>query len=204
MNRARVAAAFDVGPEALVTVNQVHSATALPVSAPFDSPKPDADGIVTDRPGLVLAVLSADCQPVLFSDPEARVIGAAHAGWKGALTGILEATVEAMERLGATRDRIRAVIGPTIGPAAYEVGPEFLSRFTDLDPDNARFFTPGEGDRAFFDLPGYSLNRLARAGVSATWTGHSTYEDADRFYSYRRSVHRGEPDYGRLISAIRL
>jgi polyphenol oxidase len=150
-------------------------------------------------------VLTADCQPVLMADSRAGVIGAAHAGWRGARDGILEATLDAMERLGARRDRIHAVIGPTISQPAYEVGPEFVDGFLDDDPANGRFFAQGAGDRALFDLPAYGLHRLREAGVArAEWTGHCTYRDADRFFSFRRATHRGEADYGRLISVIRL
>jgi YfiH family protein len=142
---------------------------------------------------------------VLFADAAAGVVGAAHAGWKGALDGVLEATVTAMEALGADRARTVAVIGPTISQAAYEVGPEFVERFLDADPDNARFFSGGKGDRALFDLPAYGLHRLRAAGVGeALWTRHCTYADPVRFFSYRRSVHHREADYGRLISAIRV
>jgi polyphenol oxidase len=161
--------------------------------------------MVTATPGLALAVLTADCQPVLFADAAAGVVGAAHAGWKGALDGVLEATLDAMEGLGADRSRTVAVIGPTISQAAYEVGPEFVERFLDADPENARFFAGGQGDRAQFDLPGYGLHRLRAAGVGeAIWTRHCTYADPARFFSYRRSVHHREADYGRLISAIRV
>ncbi|MEZ5769742.1 MAG: peptidoglycan editing factor PgeF [Paracoccaceae bacterium] len=205
LNRARVAAAMRVAPDDLASVNQTHSADVVAVTAPFDEPRPEADGMVSATPGVALTVLTADCEPVLFADSEAQVIGAAHAGWKGALGGVLEATVEAMVGLGADRARIRAVIGPTIGRTAYEVGPEFRDRFLDEGGDNARYFTPGEGDRWLFDLPGYGLKRLQAAGVgSAEWTGHCTYSDPVRFYSFRRSVHRKEADYGRLISVIRL
>ena len=205
LNRARVAAALDLAPEALTTVNQTHSADVVEATGPFGEPRPEADGMVSATPGVALAVLTADCEPVLFADVEARVIGAAHAGWKGALEGVLEATVEAMAGLGARRERIAAVIGPTISRAAYEVEPEFVARFLADDRDNARYFAQGEGDRSMFDLPGYGLKRLAAAGVTrAEWTGHCTYSDPARFYSYRRSVHRMEADYGRLISVIRL
>ncbi len=204
INRARVADAMGVGPEALVTVHQVHSARALPVTGPL-SIRPEADALVTATPGLLLAVLTADCQPVLFADPQAGVIGAAHAGWRGAVDGVLEATLDAMETLGARRDRITAVIGPTISQAAYEVGPEFRDRFQAEDVDSSRFFASGPGDRMLFDLPGYGLHRLRQAGVGqAEWTGHCTYRDAARFYSFRRTTHAGEADYGRLISTIRL
>jgi purine-nucleoside/S-methyl-5'-thioadenosine phosphorylase / adenosine deaminase len=205
INRARVAMAMGVAPEALATVHQVHSATALVIDAPTDAPLPRADALVTGTEGVVLSVLTADCQPVLFADPEAGVIGAAHAGWRGTLDGVLEATIAAMERLGAERDHIRAAIGPTISQRAYEVGPEFLDRFRADDEANLRYFANGKGDRFLFDLPGYSLARLRAAGIGAAdWTRHCTYSDPARFYSYRRSLHRGEADYGRLISAIRL
>ena len=205
VNRTRVAKAMNLAPEALATVHQVHSADVAVMDKAHAAPLPRADAMVTRTPGLALAILTADCQPVLFSDPEAGVIGAAHAGWKGALDGVLEATVTAMVALGATPSRIRAVIGPTISQRAYEVGPEFLDRFLDEDPDNARFFAGGPGDRAQFDLPSFGLHRLREAGVGhAEWIRHCTYSDAQRFYSYRRSVHTGEADYGRLISTIRL
>ena len=205
INRARVAGAMEVDPAHMVAVSQTHSATALPVKQAFEKPLPQADGIVTATPGLALTILTADCQPVLFADPEAQVIGAAHAGWRGALSGVLEATVEAMEGLGAHRERINAVIGPTISQRAYEVGSEFLDTFLDEDPENARFFANGEGDRYHFDLPAYGLARLRAAGVGdASWTRHCTYADEARFFSYRRSVHRREADYGRQITTIRI
>lgn len=166
---------------------------------------PRADALVTATPGLALAILTADCQPVLFADPEAGVVGAAHAGWRGARDGVLEATLDAMEGLGADRGDIRAVIGPTISQRAYEVGPEFLDSFLAEDRDNARFFANGNGDRMLFDLTAYSLARLRAAEIGqAVWTRHCTYSDPERFFSYRRAVHAGEADYGRLISAIRL
>jgi len=204
INRARVAEAMGVGPEALVTVHQVHSARALPVSGPL-SIRPEADALVTATPGVLLAVLTADCQPVLFADPKARVVGAAHAGWRGAVDGVLEATLAAMETLGARRSQISAVIGPTISQSAYEVGPEFFDRFRAEDEASTRFFAQGQGDRLLFDLPGYGLYRLREAGVGhAEWTGHCTYRDPARFYSFRRTTHAGEADYGRLIATIRL
>ncbi len=204
INRARVAEAMGVAPDALVTLHQVHSARVIPVTGPLLA-RPEADALVTATPGVLLAVLTADCQPVLFHDSAAGVIGAAHAGWRGAVDGVLEATVEAMEALGASRANIVAVIGPTISQSAYEVGPEFFDRFRDEDPESTRFFANGPGDRLLFDLPGYGLHRLRSAGVGhAEWTRHCTYRDAARFYSYRRTTHAGEADYGRLISAIRL
>lgn len=204
INRARVAEAMGVGPEALAGVNQVHSVNVVVVTGPT-ADRPAADAMVTDRPGVALSILTADCQPVLLADPQAGVIGAAHAGWKGALGGILEGTVAAMERLGARADRITAVIGPTISQRAYEVGPEFFDRFMAEDDGAARWFANGAGDRYLFDLPGYGLHRLRAAGVGqAEWTRHCTYSDPARFFSYRRSVHQREADYGRLISVIRL
>lgn len=203
INRARVAEAMGVGPDALVTVHQVHSARAVAVTGPL-AIRPEADALVTATPGVLLAVLTADCQPVLFSDTKAGVIGAAHAGWRGAVGGVLEATLDAMEQLGARRSDISAVIGPTISQPAYEVGPEFLDQFQVEDPESTRFFANGQGDRLHFDLPGYGLHRLRAAGVGhAEWTGHCTFRDASRFYSYRRTTHAGEADYGRLISTIR-
>lgn len=205
LNRARVAGAMEIDPQALVNVYQTHSADVVHVTGPLGEPRPEADAMVSATPGIALAILTADCEPVLFADREAGVIGAAHAGWKGAIDGVLEATLDAMETLGARRENIAAVIGPTISQRAYEVGPEFVERFIDEDPDNARFFANGEGDRALFDLPGYGLMRLRTAGVGqAEWTRHCTYSDPTRFYSYRRSVHSMEADYGRLISVIRL
>ncbi|MFD3190214.1 peptidoglycan editing factor PgeF [Sedimentitalea sp. HM32M-2] len=204
INRARVAEAMQVAPDRLVAVHQVHSPDVITVTEPLTG-KPVADALVTATPGLALSVLTADCQPVLFADAGAGVIGAAHAGWRGALDGVLEATLDAMESLGATRRNTVAVIGPSISQRAYEVGPEFLEDFLADDPDNARFFANGDGDRLQFDLPGYGLHRLRSAGIGqAEWTRHCTYSDPDRFYSYRRSTHAKDADYGRLISVIRL
>ncbi len=204
INRARVAEAMQVAPDHLVTVYQVHSPDVQVVEAPLEA-APQVDAMVTAKTGLALAILTADCQPVLFADPEAGVIGAAHAGWRGALDGVLEATVDAMENLGAQRGNIQAVIGPSISQAAYEVGPEFIDAFLDQDADNSRFFANGEGDRYQFDLTGYGVHRLRSAGIGhAEWTRHCTYSDPDRFFSYRRATHAKEADYGRLISAIRL
>jgi YfiH family protein len=204
INRARVAEAMGVTDTNLVSVHQTHSATALPVTGPLQI-RPEADAMVTATQGVALGILTADCQPVLFADAKAGVIGAAHAGWKGAKDGVLEATVNAMEQLGAQRSAIAAVIGPCISQAAYEVGPEFFESFTDDDPETRRFFAHGRGDRLLFDLPSYGLWRLRHAGVGhAEWCGHCTYAQPDRFYSYRRTTHEGGADYGRLISAIRL
>lgn len=204
INRARVAEAMHVAPEHLVTVYQVHSPDVVTVDAPLET-APEADAMVTATPGVALAILTADCQPVLFADAQSGVIGAAHAGWRGALEGVLEATVDAMEALGATRDNITAVIGPSISQAAYEVGPDFIDAFLDQDPDNSRFFANGNADRYQFDLTGYGVHRLRSAGVGhAEWTRHCTYSDPARFFSYRRATHAKEADYGRLISSIRL
>lgn len=204
INRARVAEAMDVPREALITVHQVHSADVVTVEGPLED-APRADAMVTDRPGLALGILTADCQPVLFADAEAGVVGGAHAGWRGALDGVLDATLDAMEALGAQRGRIHAVIGPSISQRAYEVGPEFIEDFLADDPENTRFFASGRGDRYQFDLPAYGVHRLRRAGVGlAEWTRHCTYSEPERFFSYRRSVHLEEVDYGRLISVIRL
>lgn len=204
INRARVANAMQVPVDHLITVHQTHSANVEVVTAPLSDPRPKADAMVSNTPGLALAILTADCQPVLFADADAGVIGAAHAGWRGALDGVLEATVDAMRTLGARPDGIVATIGPSISQRSYEVGPEFLDEFLAEDPQNARFFANGQDDRFHFDLPGFGLHRLRAAGVTAEWTRHCTYEDADRFYSYRRSTHAREADYGRLISVIRL
>ncbi|MEL7255728.1 MAG: peptidoglycan editing factor PgeF [Pseudomonadota bacterium] len=204
LNRTRVADAMKVSDDALLSLHQVHSADVITDVAAMKT-RPKADAMVTDQPGVALAVLTADCQPVLFADAEAGVIGAAHAGWKGAQAGVLEATVEAMEALGAQAPRIHAVIGPTISQTSYEVGPEFFDSFTADAPDMDRFFIQGLGDRLLFDLPGYGLHRLRAAGVGhAEWTRHCTYSDPSRFFSYRRTTHAGEADYGRLIAAIRL
>jgi len=204
INRARVAAALDVPPNHLQTVHQIHSADVVTLTAPLDI-RPRADAMVTATPGIALGILTADCQPVLFANAIAGVIGAAHAGWRGVKDGVLEATLDAMEALGATRANTVAVIGPCISQAAYEVGPEFVEGFLDDNPDHARFFAAGKDDRALFDLPAFGLARLRAAGVGhAEWTRHCTYSDPERFFSYRRTTHLGEADYGRLISVIRL
>lgn len=204
INRARVADAMGVGHDHLISIHQVHSADVVHVTGPM-ADRPRADGMVTATPGIALGVLTADCQPVLFADRDAGVIGAAHAGWRGTRDGVLEATVEAMVALGARRENIAAVIGPTISQSAYEVGPEFFETFTDDDRDSARFFIAGQDGRYLFDLPAMGLARLRAAGVGhAEWTRHCTYRDSERFFSYRRTTHAGEADYGRLISTIRL
>ncbi len=204
INRARVAAMMEVEKDALAGVHQIHSADVVTVTDASIG-KPKADALVTATRGIALSVLTADCQPVLFADRNAGVIGAAHAGWQGALNGVLDATIDAMVTLGAKREAIVAVIGPSISQRAYEVGPEFAEHFIDMDPDNARFFANGVADKLQFDLPAYGLARLRAAGIKdAAWTRHCTYSDPDRFYSYRRSTHKKEADYGRLIAAIRL
>jgi hypothetical protein len=204
INRARVADAMGVTIDHLVNVYQIHSADAVTVRGPQDI-LPKADAMVTATPGVALAILTADCEPVLFADAKAGVIGAAHAGWRGAKDGVLEATLTAMEALGANRAHTSAVIGPCISQAAYEVGPEFYEAFTDDDPETRRFFAQGKADRLMFDLPGYGLWRLRAAGVGhAEWTRHCTYSDPARFFSYRRTTPAKEADYGRLISVIRL
>lgn len=200
----RAAAARTLGVETLLTLHQVHSAEVVAVSAPWPGPRPKADAMATRTPGLALGALTADCAPVLFEDREAGVVAAAHAGWRGALKGVTDRTIDAMTALGADRARIRAVIGPTISQRAYEVGPEFMEEFVAEDEENERFFAGGAGDRVHFDLPSYLLSRLRAAGVSATWTGHCTFSDPARFFSYRRSRKAGEPDYGRLVAAIAL
>jgi YfiH family protein len=193
-----------LGIESLVSMHQVHSPDVVTITTPLTE-RPRADAMVTATPGLALAVLTADCQPVLFADARAGVIGAAHAGWKGARDGVMEATLDAMESLGAQRAQITAVIGPCISQTAYEVGQEFFESVTDDAPDAQRFFVNGNGDRYLFDLPSYGLYRLRAAGVGrAEWTRHCTYSDPARFYSYRRTTHAGEADYGRQISVIRL
>lgn len=204
-NRARVAEILGVKPDRLLSLSQQHSAEAVTVKKPWDGAKtPEADAMVTSTPGLALGVLTADCAPVLFADGEAGVIGAAHAGWRGALSGIVEATVKAMEKLGAAPERITAVIGPAISQKAYEVGSQYLEQFLAEEPGSGPFFVTDEGSgEPHFDLPGYVGERLARAGVGQIADlGLCTYCEETRLFSYRRSQHHGEEDYGRQISAI--
>lgn len=205
-NRARVAAALGAATDRLATPYQVHGTDVVTVTEVWEPGQgPKADATVTDRPGIVLGVGTADCGPILFADADARVIGAAHAGWRGALAGVSDTTIAAMEALGATRDRIVAVLGPTISQANYEVGPELRDAFLSADKANARFFVPSAAaGRFMLDLPGYIVARLTAAGVRASATGHCTYADPERFFSYRRTTHRGEADYGRLLAAITL
>ncbi len=204
-NRRRVARHLHPAADSVLTVHQIHSATAVTVTA--DIPRehlPKADALVTTTRGLVIGVLAADCAPVLFADPEAQVIGAAHAGWRGAVSGVLEATLDLMEANGARRARIQAAVGPCINQQSYEVGPEFEAQVLALDPANSRFFKPlGQYGRAHFNLPGYVAARLARTGVRSVEPSLlCTYENESLFYSFRRTTHRQEPDYGRQISAI--
>lgn len=206
-NRARMAAALGVHAGRLLTPFQIHSPNVVVVKEPWtrDS-RPRADAIVTQTPRLAIGVSTADCGPLLLADNKAGVIGAAHAGWRGALLGVIEATVASMEQLGADRSRIAAALGPTIRQPNYEVGPEFVERFLAADSANARYFTPSQREgRALFDLCGYIAQRVERAGIAQFEDlGLCTYEEPERFFSYRRSTHGGEPDYGRHINAIAL
>ncbi len=204
-NRDRVARALGTTGDRLLTCYQIHSAEAVIVDKAWGSEgQPRADALVTNTPGLAIGALAADCTPIIFADPKARVIGAAHAGWKGAKIGIAEATIAAMEKLGARREAITAAIGPCISQVNYEVGPEFEAGFLADSPENARFFTiPRPGAKAHFDLPGYVASRLAAAGVGRVERLDAcTYAADSRFFSFRRTTHRGEADYGRQISAI--
>lgn len=206
-NRARMCAHFGLPADRLAGLYQIHSAEVVTVEEPFaTADRPRADAMVTRARGLALGIATADCGPILFADAEGGVVGAAHAGWKGALTGVIESTVAAMESLGARRHRIVAVLGPTISQASYEVGPDFLTRFRAEAPGMERFLGAGRRpDHAQFDLPGFILAQLAKAEVgTAAALNLCTYADPHRFYSYRRATHRGEADYGRLISAIAL
>jgi YfiH family protein len=204
-NRRRAIAAIRPGAD-LVTVHQVHSADVVyaEVSWPQDR-RPRADAIVSDRPGVLLGILTADCAPVLFADPEASIVGAAHAGWRGALAGVTDSTVAAMEQLGASRERIRAVVGPCIGQPSYEVDDGFRTRFLEADPANERFFVDDPAGKAHFDLQAYVVQRLRAGMLGEIEALHlDTYAEPDRFYSYRRATHRGEADYGRQLSVIAL
>jgi YfiH family protein len=205
-NRNRMAAALGVASECFLVPYQVHSADAMIVNEPWRGGRPHCDGIATNARGLALGVTGADCGILLFSDSKAGVVAAAHAGWKGALTGIIEATVARMEELGACRRDIAVALGPTIGAQSYEVGPEFADRFCAASPDHKRFFAPSPRDgHSYFDLPGFIAMRANEAGVASFEDlARDTYADEALFYSYRRMTHRGEPDYGRLIAAITL
>ena len=204
-NRRRAIAAL-LPQAALVSVHQVHSPDVVQVDRAWaQAERPRADAMVTDRPGLLLGILTADCAPVLFADAEAGVVGAAHAGWRGALAGVTDTTIGAMERLGARRERIRAAVGPCIAQPSYEVDQGFRDRFLEAGDDNRRFFVDGAAGKPHFDLPGYVAHRLQSAGLGRVEVLHlDTYADADRFYSYRLATHRGEADYGRQLSAIAL
>jgi YfiH family protein len=205
-NRARMAAAVGVVPDNLLSAIQIHSADVIVAEKPWPvTARPKLDAIVTRTPGLAVCASTADCGPVLFADPDARVVGAAHAGWRGALAGVTDSTIAAMERLGASRQNIVAAIGPMIRQPNYEVGPEVKALFVAKDPAHARFFAPGAGDREMLDVAGYIAARLAAAGITTIEDiGVCTYADEARFYSYRRATHRGEPDYGRHVNAIAL
>jgi YfiH family protein len=206
-NRARMARNLGVEPDRFLTAYQIHSPNVVMAETPWpSSERPRADAIVTRVPKLAIGVSTADCGPVLLADREARVIGAAHAGWRGAVGGVIEATIAAMERLGAARSRILAAAGPMIQQQSYEVGQDLIDRFLAADPGNSRYFAPASRPgHAMFDLAGYVIERLQRAGIAEVEDiGLCTYADAGQFYSYRRSTHRSEPDYGRHINAIAL
>jgi len=205
-NRRRAAAYFDLDPTRLVTAYQIHSAKALIVEGPWTDRPQEGDAVVTAAPGVMCGALAADCAPVLIADPEARVVAAVHAGWQGALAGVVEAAVAQMTALGASTQRMVAAVGPCIGPSSYEVGLEFLERFTAAHPTNAGFFaTSANPEKRMFDLPAFVLNRLHAAGVGACeWIGADTCAKPDLFFSNRRAFKRCEDDYGRLLSAIAL
>ncbi len=204
-NRRRVAAHLGGTGDDLAACYQIHSAVARVAESGWKGERPEGDASVTATPGVICAVLTADCAPVLLADPEAGVVGAAHAGWKGALGGIVHSAVAAMEALGARPGRIMAVVGPCISQASYEVGADFQERFEHHDPGSDRFFRPGAAGKRLFDLPGFVLWRLEQAGVGeAAWTGEDTRTDAARFFSNRRAFLNGEPDFGRQMSAISL
>jgi YfiH family protein len=206
-NRSRMAAALGVAPERFLTAYQIHSPDVVTVTAPWQpDARPRADAMVTKQRGIALGISTADCGPVLFADAQAQVIGAAHAGWRGALSGVVEATIAAMEKLGAARERIVVALGPMIRQPNYEVGPEFVTRFTQADEANGAFFRPSErADHAMFDLAGFIASRLKRAGIASVEDlGLCTYAEPERFFSYRRMTKLGETDYGRHINAIAL
>jgi YfiH family protein len=205
-NRRRAAAAFGVAPEALTTCHQVHSSQARVAREAWGPDRPEADGVVTASFGVLCGALAADCAPVLIADGQAGVVAAVHAGWRGALAGVIEAAVAAMTDLGAAPGHMVAAVGPCIGPASYEVGEEFMARFVASEAAFAAFFTAGETpDKRRFDLPAFVLRRLAAAGVArGEWIGRDTAAEADDFFSNRRAFRRGEADYGRQLSVIRL
>lgn len=203
-NRTRMAQALGVDVSRLITAFQIHSPKVVVADEPWDvETRPRADAIVTRTPGLAIGVSTADCGPLLFADPQARVIGAAHAGWRGALSGVIEGTIAAMEKLGADRGRMSVALGPLIRQQNYEVSESFVSEFLRADETHAQFFAPARDGHAMFDLPGFIASRIERSGIGRFEDiGFCTYADPDRFYSYRRSVHRAEPDYGRHVNAI--
>jgi YfiH family protein len=202
-NRKRMAAALGCSAENFLTAHQIHSADVVVVEGPWRQDRPKADAIVTRKKNLAIGITTADCGPVLLADANARVIGAAHAGWRGALTGVLESTIAAMEKLGAQKNNIVAALGPMISQKNYEVGEDLVARFKAENPANERFFMPStRSGHAMFDLPGYVVARLARAGIDCDNLALCTYADPARFYSYRRSTHLKEPDYGRHINSI--
>lgn len=205
-NRRRAAEHFGLSAGALSTCYQIHSATALVADQPWGDERPEGDAVVTATPGVLCGALAADCAPILIADAEGRVVASAHAGWKGALNGVAEACVAAMTGLGAEPSRMVAVVGPCISQASYEVGLEFLAAFIGQDADHERFFAPGEtAEKRMFDLPGFVVSRLQAAGVgTAAWIGHDTCAEEALFFSNRRAFKRGEPDFGRLLSAITL
>lgn len=204
-NRRRVASWFGAPLERLASLHQCHSADVLLVDETYSGERPKADAMVSKTPGMVLGVLAADCGPVLFADAKNQIIGAAHAGWKGAFDGVLEATIEAMIAVGAERGNIVASLGPSISHRHYEVGPEFVARFVERDPAYERFFSNSKNpSHSMFDLPRFTLERLQKAGVTGENLDICTYPDEMRFFSYRRTTHRAEPDYGRQISAIQI
>ncbi|WP_424928072.1 peptidoglycan editing factor PgeF [Amaricoccus tamworthensis] len=203
LNRSMVAEAMRVHSTNLLSLHQIHSSTVVTVDPDNFPVRPRADAIVTDEPGIALSVLTADCAPVLLADPDNGVIGAAHAGWRGALDGVTDNTIDAMVALGANRDGIQAAVGPTISQRNYEVSQEFMETFLEENPAYSMFFVNGRDGHYQFDLPSFVVAKLRTAGVDdAIWIGACTYAEPDRFYSYRRSTHLKQPDYGRLISAI--
>jgi YfiH family protein len=205
-NRRRAAAWFGAEPGSLLTCYQIHSPTVLIADHPWGDERPQGDGVATATPGLVCGALAADCAPVLLADPKARIAAAVHAGWRGALAGAAESAVAAMIGLGADAADITAVVGPCIGPQSYEVGEDFLRAFVDKDTAYEAFFRPGAAaDKRMFDLPAFVLSRLRAAGVErCDWIGRDTYAEEALFFSNRRALHKGEGDYGRLLSAIAL
>lgn len=203
-NRRRAAAHLGVNVGALNTCYQIHSPTVLAADGPWGNERPQADGVATRTPGIACGALAADCAPILLVDPKARVVGSAHAGWKGAIGGVVQGAVNTMTALGANPADIVAVVGPCIGQASYEVGPEFVERFVGEDAANERFFVAAaDAEKRMFDLPAYVLSRLRAAGVeTCEWVGHDTCAEEELFFSNRRAFKRGEPDFGRLMSAI--